>query len=491
MRLSYVFLVTLVGLATVQRHQGTREQAEVGEEGVEAMVDAMLNGDMVDSHLIDSDTEHFLEHLNTDIEQFRQLKDRVHHLQGVMAVHGERRAMAEMAAREPPSEDVQDAQFVLGELDHSVLEPFEESLVLLRKEMMAPHDLYDAKATKEITSVIQMAELFLKSTKERVEEMEEMEEEWEEKEDAEDVISDALLPPIVASMNKQVFRKKEQKPWGEELRQKQRRKKVVKEQEMKRLEKERQLEVQMQEMQRREMERAERERQRQLEEALELERERLATSNLEAERRKAGEQEDGLASSTKEAGMGDSAGEAAPSTRLPSARLPSAPEVAEMAADILEAKLANHRRVIEVAGRLPSYVFLAVATAALLVLLGLLVVLHRVHRGRSQNHGSPGRGTFSAPWGTSGTPWGTSSSTSSSAPWGTSGEYRAGEPLLPPSLAPRTSGYREMNETKETREANKKRESEAAPGGWAEVADLVTPFRRKASPRIQGDYKRK
>ena len=81
MRLSYVFLVTLVGLATVQGHQGTREQAEVGEEGVEAMVDAMLNGDMVDSHLIDSDTEHFLEHLNTDIEQFRQLKDRVHHLQ--------------------------------------------------------------------------------------------------------------------------------------------------------------------------------------------------------------------------------------------------------------------------------------------------------------------------------------------------------------------------------------------------------------------------
>ena len=81
MRLSYVFLVTLVGLATVQGHQGTRELAEVGEEGVEAMVDAMLNGDMVDSHLIDSDTEHFLEHLNTDIEQFRQLKDRVHHLQ--------------------------------------------------------------------------------------------------------------------------------------------------------------------------------------------------------------------------------------------------------------------------------------------------------------------------------------------------------------------------------------------------------------------------
>jgi len=496
MRLSYVFLVTLVGLATVQGHQGTREQAEVGEEGVEAMVDAMLNGDMVDSHLIDSDTEHFLEHLNTDIEQFRQLKDRVHHLQGVMAVHVERRAMAEMAAREPPSEEVQDAQFVLGELDHSVLEPFEESLVLLRKEMMAPHDLYDARAIKEITSVIQMAELFLKSTKERVEEMEEMEEEWEEKEDADDVISDALLPPIVASINKQVFRKKEQKPWGEELRQKleeevevgvpegkqgrmgvaaeeggvQRRKKLVKEQDMKRLEKERLLEVQMQEMQRREMERAERERQRQLEEAQDLERERLATSNLEAERRKAGEEKDRLASSTKEAGMGDSAG--LPSA--PSGRLPSAPEVAEMAADILEAKLANHRRVIEVAGRLPSYVFLAVATAALLVLLGVLVVLHRVHRGRSQDHGSPRRGTS---WGTSGTPWDPASSTSSSAPWGTSGEYRAGEPLLPPSLAPRTSGYREMNETKETREANKKRESEAAPGGWAEVADLVTPFR--------------
>ena len=35
-----------------------------------------------------------------------------------MAVHGERRAMAEMAAREPPREEVQDAQFVLGELDH-------------------------------------------------------------------------------------------------------------------------------------------------------------------------------------------------------------------------------------------------------------------------------------------------------------------------------------------------------------------------------------
>merc|ERR1719319_707302 len=124
--------------------------------------------------------------------------------------------------------------------------------------MMAPHDLYDARAIKEITSVIQMAELFLKSTKERVEEMEEMEEEWEEKEDADDVISDALLPPIVASINKQVFRKKEQKPWGEELRQKleeevevgvpegkQGRKKLVKEQDMKRLEKERLLEVQM------------------------------------------------------------------------------------------------------------------------------------------------------------------------------------------------------------------------------------------------------
>ena len=84
-----VFLVTLVGLVSPQEHQmyqgagghqGHQGQA-AGEEGVEAVVEAMLAGDMVDSHLMAADTEHFLEHLNTDIEQFRQLKDRVHHLQ--------------------------------------------------------------------------------------------------------------------------------------------------------------------------------------------------------------------------------------------------------------------------------------------------------------------------------------------------------------------------------------------------------------------------
>ena len=39
-------------------------------------------------------------------------------LQGVMAVHGERRAMVEMEGREPEEEELQDAQFVLKELDH-------------------------------------------------------------------------------------------------------------------------------------------------------------------------------------------------------------------------------------------------------------------------------------------------------------------------------------------------------------------------------------
>ena len=113
------------------------------------------------------------------------------------------------------------------------MKPFDEHLTALRAQIMKPHVQYNEETLLEISNLIRTSEVFLKTAQvqkkpghkihapciwlaivqEKVEFVEVMEEEWEVVEEDAD-LEDLNLK---SGTQKQIFRKKEQKPWDEEL----------------------------------------------------------------------------------------------------------------------------------------------------------------------------------------------------------------------------------------------------------------------------------
>merc|ERR1719403_308881 len=126
-------------------------------------------------HLVAGGSAHFLEHIDTDLEGFYRLEDRIKYLKEVLAMHAQRRIVE--------SEELDNAEFVIQELGEKVLKPFEEHLSALRAQIMKPHVAYDEETLREISNIIKTSELFLKTAQDQVEHVEVMEEVWEVMED--------------------------------------------------------------------------------------------------------------------------------------------------------------------------------------------------------------------------------------------------------------------------------------------------------------------
>jgi len=126
-------------------------------------------------HLVAGGSAHFLEHIDTDLEGFYRLEDRIKYLKEVLAMHAKRQIVE--------SEELDNAEFVIQELGEKVLKPFEEHLSALRAQIMKPHVAYDEETLREISNIIKTSELFLKTAQDQVEHVEVMEEVWEVMED--------------------------------------------------------------------------------------------------------------------------------------------------------------------------------------------------------------------------------------------------------------------------------------------------------------------
>merc|ERR1719462_356493 len=126
-------------------------------------------------HLVAGGSAHFLEHIDTDLEGFYRLEDRIKYLKEVLAMHAQRQIVE--------SEELDNAEFVIQELGEKVLKPFEEHLLALRAQIMKPHVAYDEETLREISNIIKTSELFLKTAQDQVEHVEVMEEVWEVMED--------------------------------------------------------------------------------------------------------------------------------------------------------------------------------------------------------------------------------------------------------------------------------------------------------------------
>jgi len=126
-------------------------------------------------HLVAGGSAHFLEHIDTDLEGFYRLEDRIKYLKEVLAMHAQRQIVE--------SEELDNAEFVIQELGEKVLKPFEEHLSALRAQIMKPHVAYDEETLREISNIIKTSELFLKTAQDQVEHVEVMEEVWEVMED--------------------------------------------------------------------------------------------------------------------------------------------------------------------------------------------------------------------------------------------------------------------------------------------------------------------
>merc|ERR1719290_710040 len=126
-------------------------------------------------HLVAGGSAHFLEHIDTDLEGFYRLEDRIKYLKEVLAMHAQRQIVK--------SEELDNAEFVIQELGEKVLKPFEEHLSALRAQIMKPHVAYDEETLREISNIIKTSELFLRTAQDQVEHVEVMEEVWEVMED--------------------------------------------------------------------------------------------------------------------------------------------------------------------------------------------------------------------------------------------------------------------------------------------------------------------
>merc|ERR1719447_1402430 len=126
-------------------------------------------------HLVAGGSAHFLEHIDTDLEGFYRLEDRIKYIKEVLAMHAQRQIVE--------SEELDNAEFVIQELGQKVLKPFEEHLSALRAQIMKPHVAFDEETLREISNIIKTSELFLKTAQDQVEHVEVMEEVWEVMED--------------------------------------------------------------------------------------------------------------------------------------------------------------------------------------------------------------------------------------------------------------------------------------------------------------------
>jgi len=424
-------------------------------------------------HLVSGGTAHFLDHIDTDLEAFHILEERMNYLKEVLREHAQRNVVG--------SGKLDNAGFLIHELEEQVMKPFDEHLTALRAELMKPHVKYNEETLLEISNLIRTSEMFLKTAQEKVEIVEVMEEVWEVMEEEEP----DLGANNIGRTQKEVFRKKDQKSWDQELQDK--------------------LEVVVSDSaapvakseewgspgKRKGGDNS------QMRKNLKFASDSVQTGALEqntpivGDDNLEGKEERGNALS-KEIGAGLGAGDMderlvgenglhstgveTVETIGPETYEDSVVKTAFSAAEFLQQKVEEHQKVLVVGRGLPRYIGLAIVVAAVFLVIGIVCIVHRVTRVRRkinfEGMAVDGEGVCAA-----------------DLPCPDAASTFLKTPTLTTS---KSSGYQELSETQRVLE------SESGLQGWqgvkgavSDAAAFVTPYGSKVTPRVRKEYKKK
>jgi len=433
-------------------------------------------------HLVAGGSAHFLEHIDTDLEGFYRLEDRIKYLKEVLAMHAQRQIVE--------SEELDNAEFVIQELGEKVLKPFEEHLSALRAQIMKPHVAYDEETLREISNIIKTSELFLKTAQDQVEHVEVMEEVWEVMEDislevAKQDISvkaakqDSSMEKAKQDIAMEAAKKDEGGDAGVPLKEHSEAARKNKGEKKLNLEdlvtgKKKSLIRKMQGYTKNVDEQdnmgakvssspttplmSEDEQKQDLVESSQprsegTRKESAGKGNLRQSLKLSSQVEESIGDVT----MG-------PETYDESVR--SGMKAAAFASsEFVHQRVLEHQKVLVAASGVALYSSLAIIFAAVAVVIGMLCIIHRTSQARRKINfeGMTGDGE---------------------------GAYTAASNYLRTPTA--TSGYQELSETRRALE------SESKPTGWrgvqgavSDVAAYVTPFRSKVTPRVRSEYKEK
>jgi len=422
-------------------------------------------------HLVSGGTAHFLDHIDTDLEAFHKLEERMNYLKEVLREHAQRKVVER--------EKLDNADFLIHELEEQVMKPFDEHLTALRAELLKPHVKYNEETLMEISNLIRTSEIFLKTAQEKVEIVEVMEEVWEVMEEESDLGANSNN---IGIMQKQVFRKKDQKPWDQELQDKleavgsDSAAPVAKSEEWGSSGKKRTGGGDNLQM-RKNLKFAP-------DSVWGIQNTPIVRDdNLEGK-------EERRNTLSKEVGVGHGAGDMderlVGENRLRSPGVETVetigPETYEdsvgktplSAAEFLQQKVVEHQKVLVVARGLPRYIGLAIVVAAVFLVIGIICIVHRVTRARRKINfegmavDGEGAADLTRP-------------------------AAASTFLKTPTLATsKSSGYQELSETRRALESESRLQGwQGVKGAVSDAAAFVTPYGSKVTPRVRNEYKKK
>jgi len=479
-------------ISAVNAHVGIPGHSHKNEVNEEVLGEDWSSEEQNMDHLVTGGTAHFLDHIDSDLEGFRELEDRMNYLKEVLTEHSHRKVIG--------SEELDNAGFMIHELEEKVMKPFDEHLTALRAQIMKPHVKYNQETLLEISNLIRTSELFLKTAREKVEFVEVMEEVWEVMEEG-----PGLEDNIASGTKKQVFRKKEHKPWDQELQDKLEvavsgsASPVAKSEESRSTGKRRTGGADK--LQRRKIVKSDpflgiqpppqtagTPHQNAPTQSIvgdvdnqEVKEERSSRGNTPSKGVGGGL---GAGSLKDESTAGDielhptgseSEETIGPETYDDSVRTAFS-AAAKASSEFVQQKVVEHKKVLVAASGLPRYIGLAIVVAAISVVIGMLCIVHRVARARRkinfEGMAIDGEGVCS---------------TDSPCP-------AASTFLRTPTLASASKcpGYQEFSETQRALESESRlRGWQGVKGAVSDAAAYVTPFRSKVTPRVRNEYKKK
>jgi len=120
-----------------------------------------------------------LAHIQSDIEDFEDLKKTVAFLEHHLNKHADIHIVK--------SSELEDADKVLKEVDVKVIKFYEQELLSLKSQIPKLKHKFDNQSMDEISLIVENAEMFLQLSMEKIEELEMLEQEWEVAEESAEI----------------------------------------------------------------------------------------------------------------------------------------------------------------------------------------------------------------------------------------------------------------------------------------------------------------
>jgi len=132
-------------------------------DGYAAMIDIRDEVSVEDEALI-------LAHIDSDIEDFEDLKKTIEFLEKSIRKHADTHIVK--------SKELVEANKVLKKLDEKVVTSYEQELKSLKSEISKLDHKYDNASINEIATIVENAEMFLQVSMDKIDELEMIEQEW-------------------------------------------------------------------------------------------------------------------------------------------------------------------------------------------------------------------------------------------------------------------------------------------------------------------------